>query len=258
MTPEIFPKCLHHNCNDLIRINTVNIPWSLKAKSCKICTKSRDGYSHEWGSTTRHWTPAPPQFLNIEQRMDHHWHCMVHHDPPLQRYEAIYWPQWEKHSLGPCTPWHPATLGKVESPKKSGFFAFEKSKLQHGRKHALNLGKCQALSNVELNHQKKKHEFDSTNLRSNLIYVVYFKSFPDARWFSPNHRGFAAKTLQHFQQKTLAIATKMQYDLGLLRSNSQFHSHPRKLKLFFWGGRARQNIATLVEFLWKKQIYDIS
>ena len=71
---------------------------------------------------------------------------------------------------------------KLNHQKSLDFLHLKNRDLQHGRKDALNLGKCQALSNVELNHQKK-HEFDSTNLRSNLIYVVSFKSFPDARWW---------------------------------------------------------------------------
>lgn len=156
-------------------------------------------------------------------------------------------------TMGETLTWSLYSLAPSNSGKswKSGFFAFENSKLQNGRKDALNLGKCQALTNVELNHQKKL-EFDSTNLRSNLIYVVYFKSFPDARWFSPNHRFSLQKHFSTSNKKHLAIATKMQYDLGLLRSNSQFHSHPRKLKLFFMGGRARQNIATAVDFFVKQ------
>ena len=239
MTPEIFPKCLHHNCNDLIRINTVNIPWSLKAKSCKICTKSRDGYSHEWGSTTRHWTPAPPQFLNIEQRMDHHWHCMVHHDPPLQRYEAIYWPQWEKHSLGPCTPWHPATLGKVESPKKSGFFTFEKSKLQHGRKDALNLGKCQALSNVELNHQKK------TPVRFNKSRFIYVVSFKKIRMQDDFPQTPAKRCKKHFStsnKKHLPLPPRCSTTLG---SYDQIASFIHILGSFFFGRKSEtKNIPT--------------
>lgn len=167
----------------------------------KICTKSRDCYSHEWSEVPLVTCPAPQPSLNSWTLnkgwiiIGTAWCTTIHHYSNMKPFIGHNGRNTHLVLVLLGTPRNSAKVWKLNHQKSLDFFAFENSKFATWKKRCSESWEISGFVKRWTEPSKKTRIWLNKSQIYNLIYVVYFKSFPDARWFSPN-TGFSLQ--KHF------------------------------------------------------------